>query len=251
MASLAVKAIGGAALGWLGGRAIVLVTNRLGLAQGLHPIFVATAAVVVFAFGEAIHASGFLAVYLAGLVVGNQPTRAHSTIITFLDAITWLVQIVMFMLLGLLVWPERLLQNALPALGVARGVDADRGPAAVILCLSPFRFSFREKLSSPGGIAWRCRHLSGVDPVAGAAAECADLFRHRLCRCSRVAAGAGLDHCVRRASSACGACRKAIPIPTASNWTCSDSLRRNSSARRPERPTPVSAPPADPVKGPA
>ena len=51
-ANLAIKAIGGTVLGWLGGRAVVLVTNRLGLAQGLHPIFVATAAVVVFAVSE-------------------------------------------------------------------------------------------------------------------------------------------------------------------------------------------------------
>ncbi len=84
--------------------------------------------------------------YLAGLIVGNQPTRAHSTIVTFLDAVTWLVQIVMFMLLGLLVWPERLLQNALPALGVAPVLMLIARPAAVMLCLSPFRFSFREKL---------------------------------------------------------------------------------------------------------
>jgi cell volume regulation protein A len=146
LTNLAIKVIGGAVLGWLGGRAIVLVTNRLGLAQGLHPIFVATAAVVVFAVSEYFHASGFLAVYLAGLIVGNQATRAHSTIVTFLDAVTWLVQIVMFMMLGLLVWPERLLQNALPALGIAFALMLVARPAAVILCLMPFRFSFREKL---------------------------------------------------------------------------------------------------------
>jgi cell volume regulation protein A len=144
--NLATKAIGGALLGWVGGRAIVLVTNRFGLAQGLHPIFVATAAVVVFAASEYFHASGFLAVYLAGLIVGNQATRAHSTIIAFLDAVTWLVQIVMFMMLGLLVWPERLVQNALPALGIAFALMLFARPAAVILCLLPFRFSFREKL---------------------------------------------------------------------------------------------------------
>jgi cell volume regulation protein A len=102
--------------------------------------------VVVFAVSEYFHASGFLAVYLAGLIVGNQATRAHSTIVTFLDAVTWLVQIVMFMMLGLLVWPERLLQNALPALGIAFALMLVARPAAVILCLMPFRFSFREKL---------------------------------------------------------------------------------------------------------
>jgi cell volume regulation protein A len=145
-ASLAIKAVGGGVFGWLGGRAIVFVLNRLGLAQGLHAIFVATAAVVIFALSEAVHASGFLAVYLAGLVVGNQPTRAHSTIIVFLDAVTWLAQIAMFMLLGLLAWPDRLVQHALPALGVAFALMLVARPAATLLCLLPFRFSFREKL---------------------------------------------------------------------------------------------------------
>ena len=59
-----------------------------------------------------MHASGFLAVYLAGLVVGNRPTRAHNTVVVFLDAVTWLAQIVMFVLLGLLAWPDQLSQHA-------------------------------------------------------------------------------------------------------------------------------------------
>ena len=61
-----------------------------------------------------------------GSIVGNRPTRAHNTVIVFLDAATWLAQIVMFVLLGLLAWPERLPQRALPALVVAAGADADR-----------------------------------------------------------------------------------------------------------------------------
>jgi cell volume regulation protein A len=47
-----------------------------------------------------VHSSGFLAVYLAGLVVGNRQTRVHNSVIVFLDAVTWLAQIVMFVLLG-------------------------------------------------------------------------------------------------------------------------------------------------------
>jgi len=143
--SLLEKALGGALIGWLGGRAIVLVINRFGLAQGLHPVFVTVGALIVFSFGEVVHGSGFLAVYVAGLVAGNQQTRAHSSIVSFLDAATWLAQIVMFMLLGLLVWPERLLQTLLPALAVAVGLALVARPAAVFLCLAPFRFTWREK----------------------------------------------------------------------------------------------------------
>jgi len=143
---LVAKAFGGALIGILGGRGIVLVLNRLALPQGLHAPFVATGAVVVFGLAEAIHSSGFLAVYVAGLVVGNRPTRAHNSVVAFLDAATWLAQIGMFLLLGLLVWPERLPEHALAALAVVLTLMLVARPLAVFLCLAPFRFSWREKL---------------------------------------------------------------------------------------------------------
>jgi cell volume regulation protein A len=144
--TLAEQGLLGALVGILGGRAMVLVLNRLDLPQGLHAPFVATAALVVFGIAAAIHASGFLAAYLAGLVVGNRRTRAHGTLVVFLDAVTWLAQIVMFVLLGLLVEPERLASSAGPALLIAAGLMVFARPAAVFLCLAPFRFSRREKL---------------------------------------------------------------------------------------------------------
>src|SRR5499427_352873 len=145
LAVLAEQAVLGTIIGVLGGRAIVVVLNRLGLAQGLHAPFVATSALVIFGLASALHASGFLAVYLAGLVVGNRPTRAHNTVVVFLDAVTWLAQIVMFVLLGLLVTPIRLIESILPALAVAAALMFVARPAAVFACLAPFRFSSREK----------------------------------------------------------------------------------------------------------
>jgi cell volume regulation protein A len=136
----------GGVIGWIGGRAIILVLNRLELPQGLHAPFVATGAVVVFGVAEWLHGSGFLAVYIAGLVVGNRETRAHNTIVSFLDAATWLAQIAMFVLLGLLAWPDRLPQRVLPALAVALALMLIARPAAVFISLAPFRFSMREKL---------------------------------------------------------------------------------------------------------
>src|SRR5205085_6587844 len=144
--TLAEQGLLGAAVGILGGRAMVLVLNRLDLPQGLHGPFVATAALVVLGIAAAIHGSGFLAAYLAGLIVGNRPARAHGTVVVFLDAVTWLVQIIMFVLLGLLVEPERLASSAGPALLIAAGLIVFARPAAVFLCLAPFRFSTREKL---------------------------------------------------------------------------------------------------------
>jgi cell volume regulation protein A len=134
----------GGIVGIIGGRVIVLVLNRLALPQGLHAPFVTMSALVIFGMAAGLHASGFLAVYLAGLVVGNRPTRAHNTVVVFLDAVTWLAQIVMFVLLGLLVWPQRLVETAAPALAVAVTLMLIARPTAVFLCLMLFRFSWQD-----------------------------------------------------------------------------------------------------------
>lgn len=137
-------AVIGCIIGFAGGQIIVWVLNRLTLAQGLHAPFVAVAALVVFAFANAVHTSGFLAVYLAGLVVGNKQTRAHNSVVVFLDAVTWLAQIVMFVLLGLLAWPHRLADSLFGSISVALVLMLVARPLAVFLCLAPFNFQWRE-----------------------------------------------------------------------------------------------------------
>jgi cell volume regulation protein A len=147
---LAREAVLGAIIGVAGGRLVVLALNRVALPQGLHAPFVATAALVIFGGSQIAHGSGFFAVYLAGIVMGNRPTRAHNSVITFLDAATWLAQIVMFVLLGLLASPQRLGWSVGPAVIVALALMLVARPVAVMLCLAPFRFSWREKIF----IAW-------------------------------------------------------------------------------------------------
>ncbi len=144
------EAVLGAIVGVIGGRLVVLALNRVALPQGLHAPFVATAALVIFGGAQIAHGSGFLAVYLAGIIIGNRPTRAHNSVVTFLDAATWLAQIVMFVLLGLLVSPQRLLSSVVPAVIVALVLMLVARPLAVFLCLAPFRFNWREKIF----IAW-------------------------------------------------------------------------------------------------
>ena len=136
----------GCIIGIAGGRIIAMVLNRLALPQGLHAPFVAVSALVVFAAANSLHTSGFLAVYLAGLAVGNRQTRAHNSVVVFLDAVMWLAQIVMFVLLGLLVWPQRLAHSLLGAIVVALTLMLVARPAAVFVCLAPFKFQWREKL---------------------------------------------------------------------------------------------------------
>ena len=144
--TLARDAVIGAVVGYLGGRLIVISLNKLDLPQGLHAPFVAVMALTVFAVANTVHASGFLAVYLAGLVMGNRPTRARNSVVVFLDAATWLAQIVMFVLLGLLVWPQRLGESFFAAVVLALVLMLIARPAAVFLCLWPFGYQWREKL---------------------------------------------------------------------------------------------------------
>jgi cell volume regulation protein A len=146
LARLATEIALGSLVGMLGGRAIVIVLNLVGLSQGLHAPFVMTSALVIYSVAASLHGSGFLAVYLAGLAVGNRPTRAHRSIVSFLDAVTWMAQIVMFVLLGLLVSPARIIDSLLPSLGVAAVLMLIARPAAVMICLTPFGFYWREKV---------------------------------------------------------------------------------------------------------
>jgi potassium/hydrogen antiporter len=144
------QAVFGTLAGACGGWAIVKVLNRVAWPNGLHALFVLAAALLIYGVAALLNGSGFLAVYLAGLIVGNRPVRAFAAILSFHDAATWLCQIAMFILLGLLVMPSTLLQFTLPAVGVAAFLMLVGRPVAVWLCLVPFPFGAKEKLF----IAW-------------------------------------------------------------------------------------------------
>ena len=135
----------GTIAGLAGGYLLVQALNRMSLPSGLHPLFAITAALAIYAAPAYVEGSGFLAVYLAGVVLGNRPARAFPSILSFHDAATWLCQILMFLVLGLLVTPSRLLGYLLPALIVAVFLIVIARPLAVWLCLWPFRFTAREK----------------------------------------------------------------------------------------------------------
>lgn len=134
----------GAALGALGGQAIAYSLNRLALPAGLHPMLTAAGAVALFAFTNVVGGSGFLAAYIGGLVVGNRPVRAFANVLSVQDAVTWLAQLVMFLLLGLLVSPLALLEVLIPALGIAAFLMLVGRPIAAMLCLLPFGYRKRE-----------------------------------------------------------------------------------------------------------
>jgi cell volume regulation protein A len=136
--------LGGGAIGFVGGHALVAVVNRLSIVPGLYPILALAGALFLFAGAQTLGASGFLAVYIAGLILGNRPHRAEQSISRFHDGMAWLVQIGMFLMLGLLVTPTRLVDALQPALIIAAVLMLVARPVAVWLCLAPFRFTRTE-----------------------------------------------------------------------------------------------------------
>jgi cell volume regulation protein A len=134
----------GGVIGIAGGYALVWLINRLELAAGLYPILVVAGGLVIFAGTQIVEGSGFLAIYLAGIVLGNAGLRARRLISRFLDGTAWLAQIVLFVMLGLFVSPASLLPEALPALAIALTLMLVARPLAVWLCLAPFRFTVQE-----------------------------------------------------------------------------------------------------------
>jgi cell volume regulation protein A len=140
----------GALFGVAGGLAVAFLLNRVDLPSGLHPVFVIACALFIFALTAVVGGSGFLAVYLAGLVLGNRPTRAIASVVSFHDAATWLCQIVMFLVLGLLATPSDVLDFAGPGIAMALVLMLIARPVAVAAVLAPFGFSVREI----GFIAW-------------------------------------------------------------------------------------------------
>ncbi len=140
----------GLAIGYVGGRFLVAALNKYDLPSGLHPWLALAGAVALFAFTNRIGGSGYLAVYLAGIVMANRPLRARAQVMSVQDAITWFAQLAMFLLLGLLATPSKLVEVVWPALGVAAFLMLVARPAAVAACLLPFRYRWQEI----GFISW-------------------------------------------------------------------------------------------------
>jgi potassium/hydrogen antiporter len=136
--------VGGGLLGFVGGMLLLRLINRLDIAPGLYPILAMAGAMLIFAIAQTLETSGFLAIYLVGFILGSRRHRATQLISRFSDGISWLAQILMFLMLGLLVTPSALLPNLLPSVAVALVLIFVARPLAVWLCLMPFRFSRRE-----------------------------------------------------------------------------------------------------------
>ena len=122
------------------GRISLFFVNRLDVDnQSQYPILLLALVFFIFSFTDLIGGNGYLAVYLAGLVIGNSKMPHHRSTTTFFDGIAWLAQLVMFLTLGLLVNPTELLPVAGIGLLIAVAMILIARPATVYLCLLPFR----------------------------------------------------------------------------------------------------------------
>ncbi len=138
----------GAATGVAGGLAMATLLRRVASRQvesGVLALLIVAAGLSVFAATGMVGGSGFLAVYLFGLVVANRAAGAVAPTLAAMDGYAWLAQAGMFLLLGLLVTPSSLLASAGPALAVVLTLIFVARPVAVWLCLLPFRFTARQK----------------------------------------------------------------------------------------------------------
>ena len=150
----------GLLLGWLGGKILAKLVGRLNLAEGLYALMIVSGGLLVFAFTNLIGGSGFLAVYLAGIIVGNQHSRATEHVLRVMDGLAWLAQATMFVVLGLLVTPTSMLEKGADALVIAVFLMLVARPAAVFGGLWKFHYSLREKAY----ISWL--GLRGAVPIS-------------------------------------------------------------------------------------
>lgn len=146
--------------GILGGLALAATINRLPLASGLSAVLALAGALALFGGTQLLGGSGYLAVYLCGVLLMERAAASHRQELQVThDSLAWLSQIVMFLLLGVLVTPNELTGEVLAAAGVAGVLLFIARPLAVALCLAPFAFSRNERLF----IAWV--GLRGAVPI--------------------------------------------------------------------------------------
>jgi len=139
---LSAGAVIGGVVGWLGG---VLLRRAALPAAGLYPLAAVGLTILAYSAGAVAHASGFLAVYVAGVILGNSRLPHRQAILGFADGLAWMAQIGLFVLLGLLASPDRLVSVLVPALIVGLVLVFVARPLSVLVSATPFRVGWRDQ----------------------------------------------------------------------------------------------------------
>jgi cell volume regulation protein A len=174
---LAREIVGGAAFGIGGGYLLLALVNRLEATSGLYAILALAGVTALFGAAQSAGASGFLAAYLAGLILGGHRHRATQVINQAFDAFAWLSQIVLFLMLGLLVKPTALVPILGPSMAVAAVLMLVARPLAVASCLLPFRYTAAEiAFISWVGLRGAVPIFLAIIPVLSGLADAATYF---------------------------------------------------------------------------
>lgn len=145
--TIVLQLIIGAGVGFFLGKLAITTINHIKIGNdSLYPILVFTFCIFIFSVTYFLQGNGFLAVYVAGLVIGNSKFVHKRSSLNFFDGLAWLFQLVMFLTLGLLVNPHELVPIILPALAVSLLMILITRPISVYICLLPFRkMPFKDK----------------------------------------------------------------------------------------------------------
>jgi cell volume regulation protein A len=171
---LAIGAAIGLAVGWIGAYGLKHVALP---ASGLYPIAVMAIAVAAYAAGATAHGSGFLAVYIASLILGNAKLPHRPATRGFAEGLGWIAQIGLFVLLGLLVTPHELGDDVVPALMIGLFLTLLARPAEVVVSLLPFRIPWREQaLMSWAGLRGAVPIVLATIPMVAGVGESRRIF---------------------------------------------------------------------------
>jgi potassium/hydrogen antiporter len=158
---LLVRQIGlGGLFGWIIGRSATALINRINLeSAGLYPVLTAAAGLLAYGIPAVLGGSGFLSVYVAGIMLGNHALVFRRGILLFHDGAAWLAQITMFVILGLLSFPSQVVEVAAEGILLAFVLIFAARPVAVAAVLLPFRYGWRDITF----VAWA--GLKGAVPI--------------------------------------------------------------------------------------
>lgn len=137
----------GASLGFVGGKLMAYLLNKFNFFyEGLYPIFALSIALFIYSFPSVIGGSGFLAIYITGIVLGNVNFVHKRSLIRFFDGLSVLSQITMFLTLGLLVFPSNLLNVIGVGLLLSAILIFVARPLSIFITLIPFKFNIKERI---------------------------------------------------------------------------------------------------------
>lgn len=136
----------GLAIGFAGGYLLAQMLRRLSLPSSLYPLLALAGGISLFGLTTLWDGSGFLAIFIAGVMIGNTSLPYSNDIHRFHDGIAWLSQIGMFLMLGLLITPSNLIPIIVPAVAIAFVLIFIARPLAVVVSLLPFHFPWREQM---------------------------------------------------------------------------------------------------------